>query len=148
MKQFTMNLSSSIILFFLTMSLTAQNYKEKAIPLDPESNLQTLISAAGDKKLVLLGEASHGTDEYYVWRNKISRELMKNNDFSFIAVEGGFASLYHLNLYVKNIVGAQSSAREVLSKLHRWSTWMWANEEVMALLEWLREYNDKLPQHK
>lgn len=148
MKQFTMNLSSSIILFFLTMSLTAQNYKEKAISLDLESNLQALISAAGDKKLVLLGEASHGTHEYYVWRDKISRELIKNNDFSFIAVEGDFASLYHLNLYVKNMEGAQSSAREVLSKLHRWPTWMWANEEVVALSEWLREYNDKLPQHK
>lgn len=130
------------------MSLTAQNFKEKAISLDPESNLETLISTAGEKKLVMLGEASHGTHEYYVWRDKISRKLIENHDFNFIAVEGDFATLYHLNRYVKNLDGAKTSAQDVLIKLHRWPTWMWANEEVVALAEWLRKHNDQLPQHK
>lgn len=128
------------------MFSSAQNFKKIAIPLDGESSLDKLISTAADKKLVLLGEASHGTHEYYLWRDKISRRLIAEKDFSFIAVEGDFASLYHLNRYVKNMEGAENSAKEVLLKLHRWPTWMWSNEEVVGLAEWLRSYNDKLPQ--
>ncbi len=130
------------------MSLNAQNFIENAIPLEPEANLQTLLSRAGNKKLVMLGEASHGTHEYYLWRDKISRKLIENHDFSFIAVEGDFASLYQLNRYVKNMEGAGNSAKDVLAKLYRWPTWMWANEEVVALAEWLRNHNDNLPNHK
>lgn len=129
-------------------SLIGQNFSKKAIPLKPESNLDPLIVTAGEKKLVLLGEASHGTHEYYLWRDKISRKLIESHDFNFIAVEGDFASLYQLNRYVKNMEGAESSARNVLLKLNRWPTWMWANEEVVALAEWLREHNDRLPNHK
>lgn len=131
----------------MTLS-TAQNFDAKAIPLENESSLDQLIDAAGNKKLVMLGEASHGTHEYYVWRDKISRQLIEKQNFNFIAVEGDFASLYHLNRYVKNMEGAENSAREVLLKLDRWPTWMWANEEVVELAEWLRNHNDNLPQSK
>ena len=126
--------------------LTAQNFLEKAIPLENDASLTSLITASSNKKLVLLGESTHGTHEFYKWRDKISRRLITDHGFSFIAVEGDFASLYKLNQYVKNMEGAGSSAREVLLKLERWPTWMWANEEVQALAEWLRNYNDALPQ--
>ena len=137
-----------LLLFFSGMFSSAQNFEQKAIPLDGDASLDRLISAAADKELVLLGEASHGTHEYYLWRDKISRRLISEQNFSFIAVEGDFASLYHLNRYVKNLDGAANSAREILLKLHRWPTWMWANEEVVALAEWLRSHNDNLPQDK
>jgi erythromycin esterase len=136
------------LVFFIFLFSCAQNFNEKAIPLESEKSLDQLITAAGDKKLVLLGEASHGTHEYYTWRDQISRKLIENHQFNFIAVEGDFASLYELNKYVKNKEGAASSAREVLLKLDRWPTWMWANEEVVALAEWLRNFNDNLPQDK
>ncbi|MCX7549641.1 erythromycin esterase family protein [Xanthomarina sp. F2636L] len=122
--------------------------KQKAISLEEDSSLDKLMLATANKELVLLGEASHGTHEYYLWRDKISRRLILEQGFNFIAVEGDFASLYHLNQYVKNLDGAASSAREVLLKLDRWPTWMWANEEVVALAEWLRNHNDKLAQDK
>ena len=128
--------------------LTAQNFKEKAIPLENVSSLDKLLEAAGNKRLVMLGEASHGTHEYYFWRDKISRQLIEKHNYNFIAVEGDFASLYKLNRYVKNMEGAESSAREVLLKLDRWPTWMWANEEVVELAEWLRNHNDSLPQNQ
>lgn len=136
-------------LFFMSsMFSSAQNINQKAIPLEGDMSLDRLISGVADKELVLLGEASHGTHEYYLWRDKISRRLISEHGFSFIAVEGDFASLYHLNRYVKNLDGTVPSAREVLLQLDRWPTWMWANEEVVALAEWLRNHNDKLPQHK
>ncbi|MDD2549835.1 MAG: erythromycin esterase family protein [Bacteroidales bacterium] len=136
------------LLLFGNLFSLAQNIEQKAIPLEGDASLDRLISAAAHKELVLLGEASHGTHEYYLWRDKISRRLIAEHGFSFIAVEGDFASLYHLNRYVKNLDGAASSAQEVLLRLERWPTWMWANEEVVALAEWLRNYNDKLPHDK
>ncbi len=137
-----------LLIFFSTMFSSAQNFEQKIIPLEGDESLDKLIQSAANKELVLLGEASHGTHEYYLWRDKISRRLIAEQDFNFIAVEGDFASLYQLNRYVKNLDGAANSAREILLKLHRWPTWMWANEEVVALAEWLRSYNDKLPQNK
>ena len=137
-----------LLLFLTTMFSSAQNFEHKIIPLDGDASLDRLILTAADKKLVLLGEGSHGTHEYYLWRDKISRRLISEQDFNFIAVEGDFASLYHLNRYVKNMDGAANSARDILSKLEKWPTWMWSNEEVVALAEWLRNHNDNLPQDK
>src|SRR5690554_4390660 len=140
---------SFLIFYFVIMGMFGQNFKEKAIPLETAASLNQLIAVAGEKKLVMLGEASHGTHEYYYWRDQISRRLIEDHGFNFIAVEGDFASLYQLNRYIKNKEGAENSAREVLLKLERWPTWMWANEEVVTLAEWLRNYNDKLSQsHK
>jgi len=135
---------SFLIFYFVIMGMFGQDFKEKAIPLETVASLDQLIGVAGEKKLVMLGEASHGTHEYYYWRDQISRRLIEDRGFNFIAVEGDFASLYELNRYIKNKEGAAKSARDVLSKLNRWPTWMWANEEVVALAEWLRSYNDKL----
>lgn len=137
-----------LLLFMTGMFSSAQNIEQKIIPLVGDKSLDKIILTAANKKLVLLGEASHGTHEYYLWRDKINRRLIKEQDFNFIAVEGDFASLYHLNRYVKNMDGAAKSAREVLMKLHRWPRWMWANEEVVALAEWLRSHNDTLPHDK
>ncbi len=118
--------------------------KNKAIPLEKAGELDQLINAAGDKTLALLGEASHGTHEYYIWRDSISRRLIAEKGFNFIAVEGDFASLFELNRYVKNKPGAAGSAREVLENLDRWPQWMWGNHEVKQLAEWLRSHNDQL----
>lgn len=137
-----------LLLLSSNMCSSKQNMDQQTIPLKDDASLDKLIAEASNKELVLLGEASHGTHEYYLWRDKISRRLIAEENFNFIAVEGDFASLYHLNLYVKNLDGAQESAKDVLSKLDRWPTWMWANEEVVALAEWLRNHNDQLPQDK
>ena len=119
-----------------------------ARPLDTAGDLGALVEQAGERRLVLLGEASHGTHEYYAWRDSISRQLISRKGFRFIAVEGDWASLFELNRYVKHMEGAASSAREVLDGLNRWPLWMWGNEEVVSLAEWLRQYNGNLPMDK
>ncbi len=116
----------------------------KAIELNSSADIDELIEKAGDKRLMLLGEASHGTHEYYVWRDSICRRLISEKGFSFIAVEGDWASLYELNRYVKDMEGSAGSAREVLKNFDRWPEWMWGNEEVEGLIEWLRDYNKDL----
>lgn len=120
----------------------------RARPLISATDLDAIIGLAGGRRLALLGEASHGTHEYYAWRDSISRRLIVEKGFSFIAVEGDWASLFELNRYVKNLPGAAASAREVLLGLGRWPVWMWGNEEVVALAEWLRKHNDALPAEK
>lgn len=134
--------------FVLSLSIYANPFAEKAHRLESPASLNALVTAAADKKLVLLGEASHGTHEYYRWRDAISRRLIAEHDFQFIVVEGDFASLYELNRYVKHMPGSAKTARKVLAGLQRWPTWMWANEEVVALAEWLREYNADLPRER
>jgi len=116
----------------------------RATELNTSAELDKIVEKAGDKRLKLLGEASHGTHEYYVWRDSICRRLISEKGFSFIAVEGDWASLYELNRYVKDMEGAADSAKEVLENLDRWPEWMWGNEEVAGLIEWLREYNKDL----
>src|ERR687896_1124180 len=79
---------------------------------------------------VLLGEASHGTSEFYSWRSEITKRLIKECGFSFIAVEGDWPDCYAVNRYIKGYPDSGSDARSVLHAFERWPTWMWANWEV------------------
>ena len=120
-------------------------FSSKAIPFFDASGLDLLINECDQKQLVLLGEASHGTHEYYHWRAEISKRLITEKNFNFIAVEGDWASIYRLNQYVKGLDNAMSSAEEVLQSFNRWPEWMWANTDILELAEWLRNYNYALP---
>ncbi len=112
-----------------------------ALPLEGPKDLGPLLERIGEARYVLLGEASHGTSEYYRWRTWISQRLIREEGFSFIAVEGDWPDCYRVNRYVKGFPDSGLDAREVLDSFNRWPTWMWANEEVVALAEWLRRHN-------
>jgi len=117
--------------------------------LSTSNDLTPLLDDISDRPVVLLGEASHGTHEYYTWRTAISKRLIQEKGFRFIAVEGDWPDCYLLNRYIKGYNDAGPDARTIMEKFDRWPTWMWSNWEVLALIEWLREYNSHLaPQHK
>ncbi len=109
--------------------------------LNSAKDLDALLEDIGDRPVVMLGEASHGTHEYYTWRTAISKRLIQEKGFSFIAVEGDWPDCYKINRYIKGYKGAGNSVKEVLLNFDRWPTWMWANWEVAALADWLKEYN-------
>lgn len=114
-------------------------------PLRNEEDLDVLMEEIGDARIVLLGEASHGTSEYYTWRSAISKRLIEEKGFDFIAVEGEWADSYRVNQFIK---GAEKDSAEVISLLKnytRWPTWMWGNYEVAALVSWLNHYNQAVP---
>ena len=127
---------------------------EKSIDLDP---LFEEIGK-GDIRYVLLGEASHGTSEFYSWRTEITKRLISEQKFSFIAVEGDWPDCYNVNRYVKGMFNSKANhssnsssnrnAYDVLYTFNRWPTWMWANREIVDLVEWLRKYNEKLPEEQ
>ncbi|MES2765545.1 MAG: erythromycin esterase family protein [Bacteroidota bacterium] len=117
-------------------------------PLTDEASLDVLLDEIGSSRFVLLGEASHGTSEYYTWRAKLSKRLIEEHGFSFVAVEGDWPDCYAVNRYVKGYRDSGGSAREVLHAFDRWPTWMWANYEVEAFAEWMRRHNDAAPEGK
>jgi erythromycin esterase-like protein len=117
-------------------------------PLRSPADLDPLLDHIGDAHFVLLGEASHGTHQYYTWRTQLSRRLIEEKGFSFIAVEGDWPDCYFVNRYVKGRRDAGDNAREVLHAFERWPTWMWANEEVVELAEWLRRHNRRRPERE
>ena len=121
-----------------------EGIQQAAKPLRDGADLDPLLERIGDARVVLLGEASHGTHEFYTWRDRISRRLIAEKGFHFIAVEGDWPDCYLVNRWVKGVDGDQS-AREMLHAFERWPTWMWANEEVVHLAAWLRMRNEALP---
>lgn len=122
--------------------------RDKAYTLTNKTDLQPLFDMIGDAQIVLLGEASHGTHEYYTWRSYITQKLIKEKGFQFIAVEGDWPDCYQLNRYIKNYSETGKRSFDVLKQFNRWPTWMWANWEIVALAEWLNKYNEKLPVNK
>ncbi|MCB0035215.1 MAG: erythromycin esterase family protein, partial [Anaerolineales bacterium] len=120
-----------------------ETIKTAEFELDTAADLDPLMEKIGAANYVLLGEASHGTSDYYTWRARLSQRLIQEKGFDFIAVEGDWPACYRLNRYIKGHDEAQS-AHEVLHAFQRWPTWMWANWEMVAFGEWLRGYNDSL----
>jgi erythromycin esterase-like protein len=117
--------------------ITTHKLENSDVDLDP------LLERIGDARYVLLGEASHGTSEFYRWRAEITKRLITEKGFSFITVEGDWPDCYRVNRYAKGMTNSGSSAYEVLHAFSRWPTWMWANREIVDLIEWLRSYNSK-----
>jgi erythromycin esterase-like protein len=119
-----------------------EEYNQK---LENSVDLNPLFEQIGKDNIqyVLLGEASHGTSEFYSWRSEITKRLIKERGFSFIAVEGDWPDCYSVNRYIKGMSDSAKNAYDVLYSFNRWPTWMWANREIVNLVEWLREYNKK-----
>ena len=115
-----------------------------AIPFSSDNNFSFLIEAIGDAKIVLLGEASHGTSEFYTIRAQLTKQLIKEKGFSIIAVEGDWPPCFRVNQYLKGFDDMNINVREVLKAFNRWPTWMWANEEIVEFISWLKLHNDTL----
>jgi len=114
--------------------------------LDRPDDLDRLVERFGDRNYVLIGEASHGTSEYYRWRARLTARLVAEKDFSFVAVEGDWTNCYEVNRYVKGLRESHETIRAVLETFDRWPTWMWANWETLEFLDWLEIHNQGVPE--
>lgn len=107
------------------------------IPSIPDANLDGLLERIGNARVVLLGEASHGTAEFYEMRAEISKALIEKKGFKIIAVEADWPDAARVDHYIR-----ETPFRETTSQpFSRFPTWMWANTEVLDLVEWLRSHN-------
>ncbi|PRZ21035.1 erythromycin esterase family protein [Flavobacterium granuli] len=119
-----------------------------ATPLESSNDLDPLLEYIGEAKYVLLGEASHGTHEYYTWRAKITQRLIKEKGFSFVGVEGDWPDCYRLNRYAKGYLDPGKDIFSVMDEFKRWPTWMWANWETAAFIDWLKTHNENIAADK
>ncbi len=97
----------------------------------------------GDARFVLLGEASHGTHEFYHERARITKRLISEKGFTAIAVEADWPDSYRVNRYLQG-GNADSDAVEALSGFRRFPGWIWRNADVLDFVGWLRTHNDSL----
>jgi erythromycin esterase-like protein len=113
-------------------------------PLRNRSDLDALLERTAGARVVTLGEASHGTHEFYTWRAAITQRLIAEQGFSFVAVEGDWPDCERVDWSVRGRSDAPDDPREALMTFERWPRWMWANEEVAAFCRWLRQHNGGL----
>jgi erythromycin esterase-like protein len=113
--------------------------KARALRGKPD-DYDPLLRFIGDARFVLIGEATHGTHEFYAQRAAITRRLIGEHGFQAVAVEADWPDAYRVNTYVRG----RSSAPDAVGSLagfERFPAWMWRNRDVVEFVEWLRDYN-------
>src|SRR3954470_6491833 len=103
-----------------------------------------LIEFIGDATYVLLGEATHGTHEFYRARAEITKRLIQEKGFSVIAWEADWPDALRINRFIRGR-GDDRSPLESLADFKRFPRWMWRNADILELVRWLRTHNDGLP---
>ncbi|WP_330473362.1 erythromycin esterase family protein [Terrabacter sp. C0L_2] len=115
-------------------------------PLRGSTDLDALVERVRGARFVCVGEASHGTSDYYRWRALLSRRLVEEHGFTWIGVEGDWPDCWRINRWVRGEADQDLDAVGVLDRFERWPTWMWANREVAEFLTWLHAYNLARPE--
>ena len=129
-----------------TTGLTAL-LRETTEPIDDidSASIDGLVDRIGDARLVLLGEATHGTSEFYRMRARITRELVTRRGFDFVAVEADWPDAARVDEY---ILGGRRHSKLEFTPFARFPTWMWRNDEVHDLVDWLRAFNADGPERQ
>jgi erythromycin esterase-like protein len=118
-----------------------EDIRTHARPLTDDADLDPLLEKLGDAHLVLIGEASHGTEEFYAWRDRLTRRLVAEADFSFVAVEGDWPDCRVLHRWIVDADAGPEGLDAALAAYDRWPTWMWANTAIRTAATWLHEHN-------
>ncbi len=127
-----------------TVQLQAQTIQQMARPITGSwEDYDPILDLVGNARFVLIGEASHGTHDFYNHRARISRRLIEEKGFNAIAVEADWPDAYRLNRYVRGM-GDDETALEALADFKRFPTWMWRNTVMLDFIGWLREHNDRV----
>jgi erythromycin esterase-like protein len=118
--------------------------RPSAIELTGRSNdFDDLLALVSDARFVLIGEASHGTHDFYRQRAEITKRLIAEKGFNAVAVEADWPDAYRVNRFVRNI-GDDMDAEDALADFKRFPAWMWRNEDVLDFVGWLREHNKRI----
>jgi len=122
--------------------------RHSALPLRGETtDFDPLLETVGDARFVLLGEASHGTHEFYRVRAQITKRLIAEKGFNAVAVEADWPDAYRVNQYVR-FEGDDEDAIDALAGFQRFPAWMWRNADVLDFIGWLRNYNEHRESHR
>jgi erythromycin esterase-like protein len=105
-------------------------------------DIDRILDLIGDDRIVLIGESTHGTHEFYQMRAQITQALIEQKGFTGVAIEGRWTDAYRVNRYVRG-EGSDHSAEAALSSFEDFPRWMWRNTDVRNFVEWLRFYNTR-----
>ena len=108
---------------------------------DFEQDFEYLFELVGDASIVLLGESTHGSHEFYFERSQMSKALIEKKGFNVICIEGCWPESFRVNRYIRNW-GDDREAIESLRDFKQFPSWMWANADILDFVGWLRDYND------
>jgi erythromycin esterase-like protein len=108
-----------------------------------DDDYDELLAEISDRRVVLIGEATHGSHDFYLERARITQRLIEDHGFTVVAVEADWPDAYRVNRYVMGLSNDRS-ADEALADFRRFPTWMWRNTEVVQFVDWLRDRNDKI----
>jgi erythromycin esterase-like protein len=114
--------------------------QREARPIEAGEEFGYLLECIGDASIVLLGEATHGTREFYQLRAEISKRLIVEKGFDAILVEADWPDALRVNRFVQH-GGSDMTAEQALSGFRRFPQWMWRNQEIVELVNWLRVHN-------
>jgi erythromycin esterase-like protein len=103
------------------------------------ADFDEVLDLARDRRIVMLGEASHGTAEFYATRARLTQRLIEEQGFTFVGIEGDWPDAAQVNRYVR---GRPGTAGQALEGFRRFPTWMWRNTVVLSFVEWLRRHNE------
>lgn len=107
------------------------------------SDYDGILRLIGDAHFVLIGEASHGTHDFYQQRAEITKRLIVEKGFNAVAVEADWPDAYRVNRYVRGMSDDREPV-EALGDFLRFPTWMWRNADVLDFIGWLGEFNDRV----
>lgn len=111
--------------------------------VNKKDDFDPLLELIGDASFVLLGEASHGTHEFYKTRAEITKRLIQEKNFNIIALEADWPDAYKINRYVHSEL-PKANAFDAISEFKRFPAWMWRNTEMLEFIEWLYNYNKNI----
>ena len=118
--------------------------QKKAVKLNDTNDVaDEILALCGDASFVLIGEASHGTHEFYKYRAEITKKLIAEKGFFAVAVEADFPDAYRVNRFVRG-AGKDQTAAASLADFRRYPLWMWRNREVLDFVAWLKSHNNQL----
>ncbi len=127
-------------------AIVSRTIREIAHPLlGAPQDFDPVLELVGDARFALIGEASHGTHEFYRIRAEITKRLIREKGFTSVAVEADWPDAYRVNRYVQGR-GTDEDAEEALEGFRRFPQWMWRNADVLDFVGWLRTHNDGLPE--
>lgn len=109
-----------------------------------DAEVDQLLGLIGPARIVLLGEATHGTHEFYDLRAALTRRLIADHGFRAVAIEGDWPDALRVDRYVRQL-GDDVSAAEALAGFERFPIWMWRNTDVAAFVDWLHGHNARRP---
>lgn len=129
-------------------ALAVEPISAAALPLTGDSaDYDPILELVGDARFVLLGEATHGTHEFYEARAAITRRLIEEKDFIGVALEADWPDAWQVNRFVRG-ADTDADAEQALRGFDRFPQWMWRNAEVADFVTWLRAFNAQRPQHQ